>query len=525
MHSNNKEIYIQREEEVLQKRYEAILFLDFNKPIESMELFQQCLALDSTNLETHNELGLIFYLRLNNYTESLYHYKQALASNDTLFFLHYQYALVLSTMGEHTQACERYKKAIECDGDVYFTIQSYIALAEIYIQSGYEDREIAELYDQAIACAKEYFLAYYHKAVWLFYKKRYKEALETVYLSLEYNSYFPKAYYLLSSIYARMEDWLQAHSNAEKAVRYAEGHPLYSMWCEKIQVVCDRYLEYTKDICSVGSFLSALQDIEAYDTMNRIVKEYQEANVQTPSFYNDLQIAHARVLFSCGSYEEALACIQSVCNLAIEAEEKIVIQSLQGAIYEAMQEYMYAGECYAECYSLSTDVGLQYIYAYRAGCLYKQAESLEQARIWLHRAYTVNTESYDALYEYSRVLFMSEMIREMMEVLATLRTFAIQKEYIFKECVEMLYTVHAYAECIRWCERWKQYNPSNYLLYYYSAYARYARQYFLDAVENARCACLLSPSNVLCKEALTVLEEAVQTTQNNENHEDARTLL
>ncbi|MDE7468818.1 MAG: tetratricopeptide repeat protein [Desulfovibrionaceae bacterium] len=506
MYQDKNDIPVDIEEAVLQKRYEAILFLDFNKPIESMELFQQCLSLDTVNVETYNELGLVFYLRFRNYEEALFHYQKALGLNDSLFFLHYQYALVLEKMGRYEEACSSYIKAIECDGDRYFTAQAYIAIGELYIQSGRRDEEVAELYTRAIADIEDYFLLYYHKAMWLFYRKRYKEALETAYKALEYNSYFPKAYYLISSIYARMEHWILAEEYAQKAMKYAEYHPLYTIWYEKITRVYDAYLLYTKDRYTVLSFLSALEAIEGYDVIHRIVEEYEEVTLHYPSLSLGLQKNKALVLLYRGLYKEALECIQAMYGNATCAEEQIAMQCIQASIYEAMKEYAYAGECYATCYFLC-DESEKYRYSYNAGCSYREAKVFQEAILWFHYACTAEPSRYDVVYEYIEALFSDDMVQEGIAALEHLRTFSIHKEYIFERCVEILHSLGLYRECLRWCELWKQYNPGNYLAYYYSACARYARQYFLDAVENMKYACLLSPSNSVCRQALEMVEE------------------
>lgn len=497
------------EESVLQKRYDAILFLDFNRPIESMELFEQTIALDENNVNTYNELGLIFYSRFKQYEDAVFYYKKALAIDATLFFTHYQYAVTLQAMGYYEEAVDEYMLAIEYGEDSYFICKSYFAIIDIYSQDSNKEEVIEELYAKALEVLPEYFAIYYHRAVYFYRKTIYEKVLENIVQCLEYNPYYVKALYLLSLFYAKKEDWSNAVAYADKAQQYSEFHPVYTDWYTTIEDVYTSYLAYTHNINDIALFLYSLEKVGSYTTMERVISEYSSSIESEDSVIQQaIHRANAVCFLYYGFLVEAITEVQSALALDTTVEAKIALYFLQARIYESLQEYSYALESYYFCYSFVSEEE-QISVAVIIAKLYTHLAMFNEALEWYYQAYMQDSDNVQIAYEYSCTFFTHNMVKEGIEALSILRELPIQNDIIFRHCVELLYSNKAYRECIRWCELWKRYNPSNYLSYYYSACARYARQYLQDALESAQSACRLSPSNSICRDTLRAIQYAI----------------
>ena len=95
---------------------------------EALAEYLRALALQETNPEAHNNVGLI-YLEQGNLTEAVAHFRLALQQKPEFASAANNLGVVLERQGEPDKAVEKYRKAIELDPDCESAQQNLQRLA------------------------------------------------------------------------------------------------------------------------------------------------------------------------------------------------------------------------------------------------------------------------------------------------------------------------------------------------------------------------------------------------------------
>lgn len=274
-------------------------------------------ALDHADREEQNELLLSIafeYQALAEYDKAIHFLTEVLdrePDNDDAL---YELAFCLEQSEKDTDAIQLFERYID---ENPYSHHAWFNLGNTHFKLGDHDAAI-KAFDFAIVIREDFASAYFSKAMALMREERYKEAIEELKVSLNYELIDSVTYYYIGECYEKLEDPLHAFNNYRKAV--GKDPQMVTAWLGMANVAAheDRHHEsvtYVKKALSIDAkngmvWMSAAEVYKTIGSYDAAIEAYDKAL----SFgFDDLEVYlnYSEILFDEEHIDEANEVIES----------------------------------------------------------------------------------------------------------------------------------------------------------------------------------------------------------------------